>query len=1436
MAIGFARFSFVKRSEGKTSCHKSAYNSRSRIFFDGNGFQPSRVYDFSSRGQPAYHEILLPDHADNKHSHLEFLWNSVEKAEKRKDAQVAFEMVLALPDDDVVSLEDKIHLVKTFIKSNFVKQGFGAQIDIHYPGENNKFSADTLEKEDDQHNWHVHVLATPRRFNEKGDGFDKSKPRDVMPIVRNGIVVSGTNWGKLWTQHQNDFFEEKGIDLRVDPTGVVAQVHLGPRRLRGERMYPEIALNDQKIEEGKELAKNPLQILQKLTETKSVFTSEDLEQFIQKYISSQEAEKIRDEFWKNSQIVQLLDKQSHTFLQKFSTLEVLDEERKVIRLSSKIHQRPQSAPLKAEEFERLTSKLTAEQKKAFREIASGPSLACIEGHAGTGKSFLLTALKDHYEERGFKVRAFGPDNATVNVLKEKGFVEVVNVHRFLFQKFFSKMNGDIGKEVWFLDEAGKMGNRPLLELLKVAEKNHVQVVLSGNSAQLPSVDRGGMFKELCQRFGYQFLGDVQRQKFDHQREIAQRLARGEISSAIDKISSTGGFVWFNEKESALIATFEKWAKDRVHHPYSNSLMIAHTNHEVMQLNELVHHYRKSLNELEDQEFECENSFGKFSVSTGDILEFRKNDNSIGVSNGLTGVLASVSDQKFEVLINQNGKERKISFDPKEYTSFHLGYSTTYYRSQGRTVDRAYVVYSPHMNRELFYVGLTRHVRNATCFVARTDASCLARLKVQAVRSSYKETTLSYTTQAELDYLSSKKSEIDYLTQLDTSESVLDRIKGGGIKSWNFLRDYVSQYVEKVTDRRPDSDFYSVPYQEVGKGRVVEIKQKSLVEEGDKLVELPKQPEETIPGKAANRGTSSSKPLSNRLSSEERALIDSYFEKVGVTSALHQVVHSEAISRNCPETLTPSFAELKKAYKSRDEAALNLYQSANRENLKKSLGEKSYSILKEQAEKQLSFSHPKDNLEEKLKENLEPLLLTLFPEGPSRKDSKGFRFGAKGSLAVSCVGEKKGLFFDFESGEGGNLLKLIQNRRGSNKAESIEWARNFLDQPTIGIPSQFSLKSFNRSKSDDWVSLSPPDEFRIPSLKELSKALDERYKIALLHPYRDENGKLLFYNLRLQEKDEPNRKIVVPLSYGYWRHSSEKPGWNLKKFQTATDKAPLYNHHLLLQRPKHPVLIVEGEKAADAGEKLFSQKYVTLSWFGGAGSAKNADWRPLFGREVVIWPDNDPAGFKAAEDLVFCLKQVGIGSLRVVDRELLSRDFPEKWDIADPIPKGKSKQDLEDLLLRAENRAIPLERLLVLRESLGITPKDPLTPQHLNEVLWRVDERMRPSLAKQFGSKTWEIENAVLEEVSSILRSRDGFNKEIVKMAQGNDIHLEAVFSALLYRAKTGEIPSRGSLEVLTSSADAYRGSNKGLTLEDKADNLSLEQQKSIGKQMDGKEK
>lgn len=121
--------------------------------------------------------------------------------------------------------------------------------------------------------------------------------------------------------------------------------------------------------------------------------------------------------------------------------------------------------------------------------------------------------------------------------------------------------------------------------------------------------------------------------------------------------------------------------------------------------------------------------------------------------------------------------------------------------------------------------------------------------------------------------------------------------------------------------------------------------------------------------------------------------------------------------------------------------------------------------------------PKESLEDKLRDNIEALLYRLYPQGPHRRDSKGFRFGSKGSLAVTCVGEKKGCYFDHEKKEGGNLLRLIESKEGLNHVEAISWAKKFLNESEgKSVPSHFSTSHFVKSREDNWISLMPPEMF------------------------------------------------------------------------------------------------------------------------------------------------------------------------------------------------------------------------------------------------------------------------------------------------------------------------------------------------------------------------
>lgn len=123
----------------------------------------------------------------------------------------------------------------------------------------------------------------------------------------------------------------------------------------------------------------------------------------------------------------------------------------------------------------------------------------------------------------------------------------------------------------------------------------------------------------------------------------------------------------------------------------------------------------------------------------------------------------------------------------------------------------------------------------------------------------------------------------------------------------------------------------------------------------------------------------------------------------------------------------------------------------------------------------------------------------------------------------------------------------------------------------------------------------------------------------LHQYTDTDGNIIYLRLRMVNPD--GDKWIRPLS----RNSAGD--WTELKEPTFTDGKPLYNLHLIANNPDKTVFLVEGEKCADALVKLG----LIATTSGGATSAKDANWQILAGRDVIIWPDNDQAGFQYAID-------------------------------------------------------------------------------------------------------------------------------------------------------------------------------------------------------------
>lgn len=194
-------------------------------------------------------------------------------------------------------------------------------------------------------------------------------------------------------------------------------------------------------------------------------------------------------------------------------------------------------------------------------------------------------------------------------------------------------------------------------------------------------------------------------------------------------------------------------------------------------------------------------------------------------------------------------------------------------------------------------------------------------------------------------------------------------------------------------------------------------------------------------------------------------------------------------------------------------------------------------------------------------------------------------------------------------------------------------------------------------------------------------------------YRDAAGRLLFIVCRFERPD--GGKEVQPLAWGSLRdrNGNARTGWHWKALPAPR---PLYALDRLAARPDAPVLICEGEKAADAAGELFPG-YVATTSPNGSNAAGKADWRPLAGRSCVLWPDADAPGTAYAEAAERFAEAAGARCVQWLDlRELrrtpgtdaegrpsfeaweAGRELTEGWDAADALAEGWTAGHMAEL--------------------------------------------------------------------------------------------------------------------------------------------------------------
>ena len=160
-------------------------------------------------------------------------------------------------------------------------------------------------------------------------------------------------------------------------------------------------------------------------------------------------------------------------------------------------------------------------------------------------------------------------------------------------------------------------------------------------------------------------------------------------------------------------------------------------------------------------------------------------------------------------------------------------------------------------------------------------------------------------------------------------------------------------------------------------------------------------------------------------------------------------------------------------------------------------------------------------------------------------------------------------------------------------------------------------------------------------------------------YRDANGGLLGYVCRFEL---PDGKIFRPLIYA----RPKAGGRTVWRWESWPAPRPLYGIDRLTAHSSDAVVVVcEGEKAADAAARLLP-RHVVVTSSNGAKAAAKADWSPLRGRHVVIWPDADSDGLTYATMVAAELDKIGARSVAIVSPP---QSCAVKWDAADAVAEG-----------------------------------------------------------------------------------------------------------------------------------------------------------------------
>ena len=244
-------------------------------------------------------------------------------------------------------------------------------------------------------------------------------------------------------------------------------------------------------------------------------------------------------------------------------------------------------------------KLDAEQRLALDALlCSTHAISLFRGGAGTGKSFVLRELVEQVRQSGKSLAVLAPQRQQVVVMETDGFPSPTTVTNFLLKREL------VEGAVVVVDEAGQIGGRQMLELLRLARERKARVILSGDTRQHGAVEASDALLAIERHSGVKpvQLHTIRRQdpargrdqkersEIKQYRKAVEVAAAGKLAESFDRLDKMGAVVscGLGEQADKLADEYVRLAEQT-----ASAVVVSQTWAEVHRVNSKVRDALKS---------------------------------------------------------------------------------------------------------------------------------------------------------------------------------------------------------------------------------------------------------------------------------------------------------------------------------------------------------------------------------------------------------------------------------------------------------------------------------------------------------------------------------------------------------------------------------------------------------------------------------------------------------------------------------------------------------------------------------------------------------------------------------------------------------------------------------------------------------------------------